>query len=156
MDALEPEDRVLICLVSQPRDLEIARWDHWFRLPGKHAPPELPDVLAFYLAASFEDECHAVHEYARVRGHELLRRADLFPDQAAHPRADLPYYKFQLGPLHRLPRPIPSLSWRRFVAFQSTGDRLLRALDLRELVEDHSRRFLRLMDAQDDGEFGSL
>jgi len=28
---IPPEARVLVCLIANPRDLEIARWDHWYR-----------------------------------------------------------------------------------------------------------------------------
>jgi len=85
---IPPEARVLVCLINHPRDLEIARWDHWYRIPVKHAPREyLADYLAFYLTEKFGDEKWAIHEYAQVRGHELVRRLDLFPDQPNHPRA---------------------------------------------------------------------
>lgn len=146
---IESDARVLICLVNRPRDLEIARWDHWYRIPCKHAPTDyMADILAFYLTAAFGDEKWAIHEYANVRGHELVRRADLFPDEPDHPRANEPYYKMQLGPLQRLSRPIPSLKWRRLSFIQTTGDRFLNALEVGELVEGnmHSERFVRLMD----------
>ena len=150
---IDPAARVLICLINRPRDMEIARWDHWYRIPVKHAPPDyLADILAFYLTASFGDEKWAIHEYAEVRGHELVRRVDLFPDQPNHPRASEAYYKMQLGPLQRLSRPIPSLKWRRIAFIQTTGDRFLNALEVSELVESHTSgdRFVQLME-DDDG-----
>lgn len=148
---IDPAARVLVCLINRPKDLEIARWDHWYRLPHKHAPVEfLPEILAFYLTADFGDEKWAVHEYAEVRGHELLRRIDLFPDEPNHTRANEVYLKFQLGPLHRLPRPIPSLRWRRITFLQTTGDRLIDALEISDLVEKPSNRFVTLMDSNND------
>ncbi len=149
---IEPDDRVLVCLMNNPRDLEIARWDHWYRIPVRHAPADyLADILAFYLTAAFGDEKWAIHEYARVRGHELVRRVDLFPDQPDHPRANDLYYKMQLGPLQRLSRPIPSLRWRRITFLQTTGDRFLNALDVGELAESNtdSARFVTLMDEEE-------
>ena len=147
---IEPDARVLVCLINKPKDLEIARWDHWYRIPIKYAPQEYtPDLLAFYLTADFGDEKWAIHEYADVRGHELVRRAELFPDQQTHTRADEMYYKLQLGPLQRLPRPIPSLKWRRITFIQTTGDRLINALEVGELVEKSSSRFITLMDSAD-------
>ncbi len=148
---IAPEDRILVCLINTPRDLEIARWDHWYRIPVKHAPADyLADILAFYLTAAFGDEKWAIHEYAQVRGHELVRRIDLFPDQPGHPRANDLYYKMQLGPLQRLSRPIPSLKWRRITFLQTTGDRFLNALDVSELVESNAdgARFVTLMDEE--------
>jgi hypothetical protein len=146
---IEPDARVLVCLINRPRDLEIARWDHWYRIPVKHAPPDyMADVLAFYLSAPFGDEKWAIHEYAEVRGHELVRRVDLFPTEPTHPRANELYYKMQLGPLQRLSRPIPSLKWRRIAFIQTTGDRFLNALEVSELVENHTGgdRFVQLME----------
>jgi hypothetical protein len=150
---IEPDDRILVCLVNKPQDMEIARWDHWYRIPVKHAPADyLADILAFYLTSAFGDEKWAIHEYARVRGHELVRRADLFPAEPDHPRANDLYYKVQLGPLERLSRPIPSLKWRRITFLQTTGDRFLNALEVSELAETHTDgdRFVRLMDDPDD------
>jgi hypothetical protein len=148
-ELIEPDARVLVCLINKPRDLEIARWDHWYRIPVMHAPADfLADVIAFYLTSAFGDEKWSVHEYARVRGHELVKRADLFPDQPDHARANDLYYKMQLGPLQRLVRPIPSLKWRRISFIETTGDRFLNALEISELVETRSGadRFLQLME----------
>ncbi len=150
MDGLiEPDARVLVCLINKPHDLEIARWEHWYRIPYKNAPADfLADILAFYLTASFGDEKWAVHEYAHVRGHELVKRVDLLPDQPDHPHASDLYYKMQLGPLQRLTRPIPSLKWRRISFIQTSGDRFTNALELSELVQSHAdgSRFVRLME----------
>ena len=149
---VEPDARVLVCLVNKPRDLEIARWDHWYRIPVKHAPADyLADILAFYLTSAFGEEKWAIHEYAEVRGHELVRRVDLFPNEPDHPRAAELYYKMQLGPLQRLTRPIPSLKWRRVAFIETTGDRFLNALEIGELSEGRTTgdRFVRLMEDED-------
>ncbi len=147
-----PDARVLVCLINRSRDLEIARWDHWYRIPVMHAPPDyLADILAFYLASAFGDEKWAIHEYADVRGHELVRRTDLFPDEVNHPHANDLYYKMQLGPLQRLSRPIPSLKWRRVAFIQTTGDRLVNALEIGDLVETHANgRYVQLMEEDDE------
>jgi len=147
---LEPDARVLVCTVNDPRDLEIARWDHWFRIPVRHAPPDfMAEALAFYLTAAYGDERWAVHEWAHVRGHELVRRIDLFPDDPTHPRSDDLYYKMQIGPLQRLPRPVPSLRWRRFTFITTSGERMMNALELGDLVERPTRHLARLMDSLD-------
>lgn len=149
---IESDARVLVCLINKPRDLEIARWDHWYRIPVKNAPSDyLADIVAFYLTAAFGDEKWAIHEYAEVRGHELARRIDLFPQEVTHPHASDLYYKMQLGPLQRLARPIPSLKWRRVAFIQTTGDRFVNALEIGELVEAHggADRFVQLMEDDD-------
>ncbi len=151
---IELDARVLVCLLTRPQDLDGIRWDHWYRIPVKYAPPDLlAEIVAFYLTAGFGDERWAIHEYAHVRGHELVRRVDLFPEQPEHPRANDLYYKLQLGPLQRLPRPIPSLRWRRITFIQTTGERLINALEIGDLTERTQQRFVKLMDADfDDAE----
>lgn len=77
-----------------------------------------------------------------MRGHELTTRAELFRDQPDHPRAKEPYYKLQLGPLERLPRPILARKWHRLTFLYTTGERLLAAEDLNDLVIQSEEREL--------------
>jgi hypothetical protein len=64
-----------------------------------------------------------------IRGHELVRRRDLLPDEPDHPRADEGYYKLQLGPLKQLELPIYSLRWRRITFIEISWDRFTAATD---------------------------
>jgi hypothetical protein len=104
-------------------------------IPQKHAPQSTTEavVLAFYFTKAFGDEKWAINWYAPVRGHELVRRRDLLPDQAGHPRADERYYKLQLGPLMKLEQPIPSLRWRRVTFIESSWDRFTAAEEINDL-----------------------
>ncbi|MCX7838702.1 MAG: hypothetical protein N2559_04500 [Anaerolineae bacterium] len=133
---MDADDVVLIALVKQPRDLEIARAEHWYRIPARHAPAQLVQAryLAFYLPKAFGEHKWTIREYAPVRGHELVYRRDLLPNEATHPRADEPYYKLQLGPLIELPRPIVSRRGRRLVFIWTTGDKFSRAVELNDLL----------------------
>ncbi len=128
-------DRVLVGVMPHPRDLTVARDLGWYRIPLRHAPPSVKDaaVLAFYFTAAFDEERWAVHWYAEVRGHELVLRRHLFPDQADHPRADEQYYKVQIGPLLRREPPVRSLRWRRIVFIESTWDRFNSAEEINDL-----------------------
>ena len=132
---MDADDVVLVALVNQLRDLELARRECWYRIPVKHAPVHFMQAryLAFYLTKSFKDGKWSICEYAPIRGHELVRRRDLFPEQADHPRADDAYYKLQLGPLIALPRPIVSRSGRRILFLWTTGDKFLRAVEINDL-----------------------
>ena len=135
MEQIQALDLVLVALIPSVRDLEIARVLGWYRIPLVSAPKTLRvDWLAFYLTAAFGEERWSVRYAAPVRGYELVRRVDLLRDEPDHPRAREPYYKVQLGPLQRLPRPIPSRSWRRFLFLYTTGHLLLTASDLRQLT----------------------
>lgn len=129
------EDRVLVALLNNWRDFEIVRDEGWYRIPLKSAPPSIIEaaVLAFYFTRAFDEEKWAIHWYGSVRGHELVRRRDLLPDEPDHPRADEPYYKLQLGPLVKLEQPIPSLRWRRITFIETTYDRLMAAQEINDL-----------------------
>lgn len=130
-----PSDRVLVAIMNDRRDFDIARDEGWYRIPTKYAPQSVTEavVLAFYFTRAFGDEKWAVHWYAPVRGHELAHRSDLFPDESDHPRADEAYYKIQIGPLARLEQPIPSLRWRRITFIDTTWDRFTAAEEINDL-----------------------
>jgi hypothetical protein len=130
-----PSDRVLVAIVKRRRDLQIARDEGWYRIPERTAPLSTTEalVLAFYFPRVFEEEKWAIHWYAPIRGHELVRRRDLLPAEADHPAADEPYYKLQLGPLLRLERPIPSLRWRRITFIETSWDRFVAAQEINDL-----------------------
>jgi hypothetical protein len=130
-----PSDRVLVAIMNNRRDFTIARKERWYRIPRRHAPESTTEtvVLAFYFTAAFDDEKWAIHYYAPVEGHELVRRRDLFPDKPDHPRADNPYYKLQLGRLMKREEPIPSLRWRRVTFIESTWDRFVAAEEINDL-----------------------
>jgi hypothetical protein len=130
-----PSDRVLVGIVNDQRDFAIARDEGWYRIPREHAPDSATEavVLAFYFTKSFGDEKWAIHWYAPVRGHELVRRRDLLPDEYDHPRADDLYYKLQIGPLTQLESPIPSLRWRRVTFIETSWDRFIAAEEINDL-----------------------
>ncbi len=133
---MDPDDRVLVAVMNNLPDWRLAQDEGWYRIPAKTAPADAPffDWLAFYFTARFGPDRWAVHYYARITGHELLTRADLFPDQAHHPRAGRWYYKLSIGPLqHKLP-PIVSGAWRRITFISTTGRQFETALDIKDLT----------------------
>lgn len=133
---------ILVAILPSPQDLEIARVLGWYRIPLRRAPKVVDvDYLAFYQTAAFsEQERWRIEFIAEVRGHELTTRADLLRDEPDHPHARDEYYKMQLGPLVRLPRPIKSGSWRRVTFFYTTGAYLRGARTLRNLVVQSEER----------------
>jgi hypothetical protein len=140
MTEILPEDLVLVAVMTDPRDLEIARVLGWYRIPVVSAPKTLRvDWIAFYLTSAFGEEKWSIRYLARVRGHELVRRRELLRDEPEHLRADEPYYKIQLGPLLQLPKPIPSRRWRRFSFLYTTGEQLERAHEIKDLRVPSSR-----------------
>jgi very-short-patch-repair endonuclease len=97
------------------------------------------DYLAFYQTKAFGGEKWAVNYYAPTRRYRLVTRAELLPEEAEHPRAAEPYYKVEIGPLQRLPRPIPSRRLRRITFIPTTMERLLRAEEINDLWDRDPR-----------------
>ncbi|MFQ5408330.1 MAG: hypothetical protein ACE5FI_07930 [Anaerolineales bacterium] len=135
MTSIAPEALVLVAVLPDPHDLEIARVLGWYRIPYKRAPRTIDvDYIAFYHTAKFGAEKWAIHYVAPVAGHELTTRRELLRDEPDHPRAGDKYFKIQLGAVERLPRPIPSQRWRRVTFFYTTGDLLLAAEEINDLI----------------------
>jgi hypothetical protein len=131
----DPSALILVAVINQPRDLEIARLLGWYRIPLARAPKVVAvDYLAFYQTAAFGDEKWRIQIIAPVLGHELTTRLELLRDEPDHPRAQAMYYKLQLGPIQSLPRPILAKNWRRITFLYTTGEYLLGAETVNDLV----------------------
>jgi hypothetical protein len=130
-----PEDRVLVGVMPDPHDLEVAQSQHWYRVPVKHAPAGIhAEYVAFYFTSKFPVDLRwAIHFYARRTGHEMVRRVDLLPDQPDHPRAHEVYYKLQLGPIRQKDPPVISFRWRRITFIQTTWERFVTAHEINDL-----------------------
>lgn len=138
-----PSDLILVAYLPGPRDLEIARLLGWYRIPLRTAPKVVAvDYLAFYQPASFADRKWCIETVAPVRGHELVTRAELLRDQVDHPKAHEEYFKIQLGSLVHLPRPILAEKWKRVTFFYTTGEYLLQAETINDLVVHSEERRL--------------
>lgn len=132
---MNPDDIVLIALIHSPRDLELVERERWYRIPTRHAPKYFSgaQVLAFYLPGSFRERKWSIDTYAFVRGHELVRRRDLLPEEASHPRADETYYKLQLGESHARVPPIVSKRGRRVLFLWTNWGRFSNAREWNDL-----------------------
>ena len=138
---ITPADLILVCILPSPRDLEIARLLGWYRIPLRTAPKVVAvDALAFYQPGTFGESGGRIESIAPVRGHELTTRAELLRDEPDHPRAREEYYKIQIGPLEQLPCPITTDKWRRLTFLYTTGEYLLQARTLNDLVVKSDER----------------
>jgi hypothetical protein len=141
---LSPTSLVLVAILNDRRDLEIARLLGWYRIPLRSAPKVIAvDFLAFYQTAAFGADKWRIAYVAPVRGHELTTRIELLQDEPDHPHAHHEYYKIQLGELLRLPNPVLAGEWRRITFLYTTGEYLLSARTINDLVvADHQRPLL--------------
>jgi len=138
---LTPEALILVVLLNQPRDFEIARLLGWYRIPLRSAPKVVAvDYLAFYQTAAFGSDKWRIQYIAPVRGYELTARAELLRDEPDDPNANQEYYKIQIGPLVALPIPILAGQWKRLTFLYTTGEYLLHAKTLNELVVQSEER----------------
>jgi hypothetical protein len=139
--AISPTSLVLVCLLPSPRDLEIARLLGWYRIPLRTAPKVVAvDYLAFYQPSAFGERSGKIEFVAEVRGHELTTRGELLKDEVDHPRAKEEYFKIQIGGLEKLKEPIAAEKWKRVTFLYTTGEYLLKAKTLNELVVDGDER----------------
>jgi len=140
---LSKTDLVLVCLMPKPRDMEIARLLGWYRIPLRTAPKVISvDYLAFYQPKSFGERGGQIEYLAPVQGHELSTRGELLREEADHPHANEEYYKVQIGTLEKLKLPIKADQWKRLTFLYTTGEYLLKAKLLNDLVVKADERIL--------------
>lgn len=132
-----PEDRVLVGVINRQRDLDTARYEHWYRVPQSHMPKGVhAEYIAFFLSRAFKELNGGIHYYARRTGVELVRRRDLLPDEDNHSRADRVYYKLQLGELRRKDPPVLNPSRRAIAFIYTTWDRFDAAREIADLYSE--------------------
>lgn len=132
---------VLVALMNNLLDFNVAQEQHWYRIPVSSVNKRLkerwpPRWLALYQTKVFGPEAWAINFYAPVRRIKTLRRRDLLPEDSGHPRADDTYYKIETGPWERLPQPIVSARWRRLVFIPTTWDKFIGAVEINDLYDD--------------------
>ena len=66
----------------------------------------------------------------------------MLKDEANHPRANEEYYKLQIGALEKLKEPVKSDKWKRLTFLYTTGEYLLKAKSLNDLVVNGDERQL--------------
>ncbi len=125
---------VLVAVVNNERDLDLARDQHWYRIPVERAPRQIAaEYLALYQTSTFGAQGQRINYFAPILRYHLLTRADLLPDEPDHPRAGDQYFKIELGDLQPLPKPVPSAHQSRITFIYTTLERLLQASDVSDL-----------------------
>jgi hypothetical protein len=133
-NAVYDSQRVLVAVVPSLADWERICREGWYRIPLRRAPARIgADYVAFYHPKCFGELRWTIHYYAPIRRYGVVSRRILLPQEAGHPRADELYYKLELGPLQRLPRPIPSIKLRRVTFIHTDLDTLLQANEIGDL-----------------------
>ena len=129
----QKEKLVLVGVVNRKKDLEIARKEHWYRIPLKHFPKRKAKYLALYQTRVFDKEGKAINYYASIKSSSLHKRRELLPDEQNHPRSEDYYYKINLGPLRATSCRIENRYGRRIGSAFTTLKELLRSKEISEL-----------------------
>ncbi len=131
---------VLVAIVKDQRDFEIAREQCWYRIPVDSAHKFLknrwpPQWLAFYQTKKFAGEAYAVNYYAPVLAIREAYREQLFPDEPPNSKSGKRYYQLLLKPLQRLAKPILSRRRRRIVFIPTTAEKFFNAFEINDLYD---------------------
>lgn len=129
---------VLVAIVNNERDMEIAREQHWYRIPVESVEKLLknrwsPEWIAFYQTKVFGSEAYSITYYARILSIQVVDRSALFPDETKTDKYARQYYKLELTPLQELPQPIVNHRRRRITFISTTLVKLTTAIDLQDL-----------------------
>jgi very-short-patch-repair endonuclease len=128
----------LVGIVPRKNLWNLIQSENWYHIPVQSAPKNAAaaEYLAFYFPQIFGDDLkYKVSYYARVKNVEIMKRLELFPAEPDHERAGNDYFKFSLGKIKELPRPIPSQSWRRIVHIPTNYEKLFSAEEINDLYD---------------------
>ena len=132
---------VLVAILNNLFDFNLAREQHWYRIPTSSVERWLgdrwpPQWLAFYQTKVFGEEAFAVNYYARVLEVHEVFRWQLFPDQPRDEQSNRRYHQVIVQPLQKLPKPIYSRRWRRVVFIPTTWRKFAEAAEINDLYDE--------------------
>lgn len=141
-------NNTLVAVLPNVADFEIARDQHWYRIPLriKSIPRVLKEgrlqFLAFYHTRIFGKIAYSVRYVAAVKSVAVVKRKELVPfpqtpkarAQWLH-KAEDDYYRIEISPLQELPNPIISRKWRRIVFLETTDQKLFAATEINDLFQ---------------------
>jgi len=133
-------NNVLIALMPNKSDFEIAKTLYWYRIPVRSAPQivknNLIKYIAFYHTKVFEREKFSIRYYTEVNKISIVKRKNLLPDQPFDLKSENDYYKIEFSPLSALPQPIVSLRHRRLLFIPTSEEKLFNAKEINYLFND--------------------
>lgn len=128
----------LVGIVPRKNLWDIIQKQRWYHIPVRSAPENagFAEYLGFYFPKIFgETMRYKVNFYAQVKKVDIVKRIQLFPEEKEHLRANQDYYHFHLGKIKELPKPIPSLRWRRIVHIPTSCEKLFTAEEINDLYD---------------------
>ena len=158
-----PSPEVLVAIMNNQRDLEIARTQALVSAFLSTMPIGLSRI---------SNRCNTSHStkprilkgmavpvnyYAEIERISTARRIELLPDEAGNQNAEVLYYKLEISPLQRLSQPIPSKP-RRITFITTTLAKFWRAQEINDLfhtspIEDLMWEELRIAEIQAERQY---
>jgi very-short-patch-repair endonuclease len=133
-------NNVLIALINSKTDFEIAKSKNWYRIPVASAPLIVKDdkiqIIAFYHTKEFAFEKYSICYYAVVTKISIVKRKELFPNEAENFKTNNNYYKIEFLPLLQLENPIISKRCRRILFIPTTKEKFFKATEINHLFND--------------------
>ena len=128
----------LVGIIPRKNLWNIIQEERWYHIPVESAPKnaEFAEYVGFYFPDAFGEEMrYKVNFYAKVKKVSVVKRLELFPEEKEHKRAEKDYLQFHLGEIKELPKPIPSLRWRRIVHIPTSCEKLFSAEEINDLYD---------------------
>lgn len=133
--------QVLVGILNNLEDFEIARDKGWYRIPVSSVEKLLkdrwpPEWLAFYHTKVFGRRAYTISYYTHVTGMRQVYRWELFPDRLDDAKAMHRYYQIRFDALQELPQAVVSSRWRRIVFIPTTLAKLTSATEINDLYDE--------------------
>lgn len=137
------KEELLVGIVNNVSDFEIARDRRWYRIPIDKADKFLkkrwpPKWIAFYYTSSIKDYPQMIIHYAKISAITKAFRKELFPNETNSYKSKRNYYKISFNRVEILPKPILSRRWRRIVFIQTTYKKFVNAVEINDLFDGSS------------------
>lgn len=134
---------VLVAIMNEELDFNIARDHHWYRIPVISVEKWLtkcwpPKWLAFYQTKAFDKKAHSVYYYTKIREIRKAYRWQILPDRPEPKKRNKLYYQLFFEPLKELSKPIYSRRWRRIIFIPTTKQKLMNASEINDLYDGSS------------------
>jgi very-short-patch-repair endonuclease len=132
---------VLIAIINNPLDFNIAHDRGWYRIPIRSAEKWLrdcwpPQWLAFYQTKIFGEQAYSINYYAQIAGIREVYRWELFPDEPRDDKSEQRYYQLFFDRLNHLSIPISSRRRRRIIFIPTTWEKFANANELNDLYDE--------------------
>jgi very-short-patch-repair endonuclease len=128
----------LVGIVPRENLWKVIQKENWYHIPVESAPKNaaVAEYLGFYFPSIFGKKLqYKVNFYAKIKKVDIVKRIELFSEEKEHERANKDYLQFYLGKIKELPKPIPSLSWRRIVHIPTSCEKLFSAEEINDLYD---------------------